>query len=99
VDDNGIRTLLTRLARPHPSGGKVIERAAIVSQGLDSTEVLRWITAHEGRPETLTPRAAARGLHSARLAEDHGGTPREPLRYVLPAGALTPPEPGSPPSA
>jgi hypothetical protein len=33
MDDDAIRTLVRRLARPHSSGGKVIERAAIHRRG------------------------------------------------------------------
>src|SRR5687767_5760438 len=38
--------LLTRLARAHPAGGTVIERAAVVAAGADFDAVLRWILAH-----------------------------------------------------
>jgi hypothetical protein len=89
VDDDAIRALVTRLARPHPSGGKVIERAAILAEGADSAAVLAWIAAHAGEPEELVPRASGRGLHSARLEYSDGADPRKPLRYVLPPGALS----------
>jgi hypothetical protein len=46
VDDDAIRALVTRLARPHPSGGDVIERAAILAEGADLAAVMAWITAH-----------------------------------------------------
>src|ERR1039458_7751494 len=52
MDDSAIRALLSRLARPHASGGLVIERAAILAEGADFPEVLAWITAHDGTPET-----------------------------------------------
>ena len=87
-DDDAIRTLVTRLARPHPSGGQVIERAAILAEGAQSSAVLTWIAAHAGEPEDLAPTASARGLHSARLSERAGASGRTPLRYVIPAGAL-----------
>jgi hypothetical protein len=86
MDDDDIRTLVTRLSRPHPSGGKVVERAAILAEGTDSSAILRWIVAH-GEAEDLAPVAAGGGLHSAR-GHDTGAT-KAPLRYVLPAGALT----------
>jgi hypothetical protein len=89
VDDDAIRTLVTRLSRSHPSGGTVIERAAILAEGADSSAVLTWIAAHAGEAEELAPVASGRGLHSARL-HDHGlADPRLPLRYVLPPGALS----------
>ena len=47
MDDDAIRTLVTRLARPHASGGNVISRAAILAEGADFDAVTRWITAHE----------------------------------------------------
>jgi hypothetical protein len=87
VDDDAIRTLVTRLSRPHRSGGEVIERAAIMASGSDSAAVLAWIADHDGEPEELAPVAAGRGLHSARL-HDSSAAERTPRRYVLPPGAL-----------
>lgn len=89
MDEDAIRTLVTRLSRPHPSGGGVIERAAILACGADSSEVLTWITAHAGEPEDQAPVGAGRGLHSARLSDGVGPASREPRRYVLPPGALS----------
>jgi hypothetical protein len=89
VDEDTIRSLVARLARPHKSGGGVIERAAILAEGADSGEVLAWITAHGAVPEDVAPAAASRGLHSARLtdtAQTRAGAPR---RYVLPPGVLS----------
>jgi hypothetical protein len=88
MDDDVIRALVRRLARPHPSGGDVIERSVILAEGGGFTEVIAWIVAHAGAPEAPIAGAARRGLHGSRL--DHTGltTSRAPLRYVLPAGAL-----------
>ena len=87
IDDDAIRTLVTRLSRPHPSGGDVIERAAILAEGAESAAILTWIAAHAGEPEDLVSGTSARGLHNAR--NDRGrATSRMPLRYVLPPGAL-----------
>jgi hypothetical protein len=83
-NDEEIRTLLSRLSRHHPSGGAVIERAAIVAEGADSAEVVAWILAHEGEPEAAADVSAKQGLHSARIVPGE----RQPARYVLPAGAL-----------
>ena len=89
ADDDSIRTLIARLARPHSSGGAVIERATILAEGADFAAVLAWITAHGGEPEVLAA-APSRGLHGARLDHGGGSTSQTPLRFVLPAGTLTP---------
>ena len=83
VDDDMIRALIARLARPHPSGGVAIERAALLASGADFGAAMTWIHAHGGRSE-VPPAHAERGLHGARQAA--GKAP--PLRYTLPAGAL-----------
>jgi hypothetical protein len=88
VDEEAIRALLTRLARPHPSGGKVIDRAAILAEGADFTEVVDWIMDHAGRPDSLTAAAPSGGLHGSRNAEPLRAEQRRALRYVLPAEAL-----------
>jgi len=86
--DEEIRVLLSRLARRHPSGGTVIERAAIVAEGADSAAVVAWILDHAGKPEAAVDMSSKRGLHSPRLSGGTGSEPRAPARYVLPAGAL-----------
>ncbi len=88
VDDDAIRALLARLARPHSSGGEVIERAAILAEGADFAAVMEWITVHAGIPETEVAKAPSHGLHGSRLSYGGGADPRTPLRFVLPAGAL-----------
>jgi hypothetical protein len=87
MDDDAIVALVTRLARPHPSGGQVIERAAILAAGADSPAVLAWILAHAGKPEQTASTAPSRGLHGDRLAGS-AAEPRAPQRFVLPAGVL-----------
>lgn len=89
MDDDAIRTLVTRLSRSHPSGGEVIERAAILAEGADSSAVLTWIADHAGVPEDRAPKVSGRGLHSARLYDSGGADSQRPLRYVLPPGALS----------
>jgi hypothetical protein len=88
VDDAEISALVTRLARPHASGGVVIERAAILAEGADFSAVMEWIIAHAGRPETTLSAAPRRGLHGSRLNDSGGTESGTPLRFVLPAGAL-----------
>lgn len=87
-DDSAIRTLVARLARPHPSGGEVIEHAAILAEGAHSTAILTWIAAHDGVPEDRLAVASGRGLHSAGLHDRGNVDSRAPLRYVLPSAAL-----------
>jgi len=88
MDDDAIRVLVTRLARAHPSGGTVVERAAIVSEGADANAVMTWIAARGGRPDTAVVTPVQRGLHGSRFHLDGGSEPRTPSRFVLPAGAL-----------
>ena len=88
MNDLEITTLVKRLSRPHPSGGTVIERAALMAAGGDYPAIIAWITTHEGTPETNAPPARSRGLHGSRM---HGGgdpVAPETTRFVLPAGAL-----------
>ena len=88
VEEPAIRALVTRLARPHPSGGKVIERAAILAEGADFPEVMEWIIDHAGKPDTAIAAAPGRGLHGSRTVEPLRAEQRRALRYVLPAEAL-----------
>jgi hypothetical protein len=89
VDDDAIRALVIRLARPHSSGGKVIERAAILAEGTDSAAIMAWITAHSGIPEATVATPPRHGLHGSRLGNGSGAESQTPPRFVLPAGALT----------
>jgi hypothetical protein len=92
MEDDAIRTLVTRLARPHRSGGTVIERAAILAEGADFAAVMAWVVARGGVAEEATVSSASGGgLHGARLS--HGGPTQAPLplRFVLPPGALAEP--------
>lgn len=88
MDEDGIRTLLSRLARPHPSGGQAIERAALLAAGPDFPQVLAWITDHDGHPEALKPVTAGGGLHGSRVSGGSSGHQSTPLRYVLAADVL-----------
>jgi hypothetical protein len=88
VDDDAIRALLTRLARAHPSGGSVVESAAIRAEGADFDAVIAWIRAHGGEPEARAAKASTSGLHGARVHDAGSEEPRIPSRFVLPAGAL-----------
>jgi hypothetical protein len=85
--DAATRAVVGRLARRHPSGGTVIERAAILAEGADSTAVVAWVIAHGGQPEAAVV-SAKRGLHSPRPLDASAAAGRPPLRWVLPPGAL-----------
>jgi hypothetical protein len=88
VDDLEINALVTRLSRPHSSGGVVIERAAILAAGADFPAVMDWITAHEGMPDTAVSASRSRGLHGSRINDSNPAASAPPRRFVLPAGAL-----------
>jgi hypothetical protein len=87
VEDEAIRALVTRLARPHRSGGQVIERAAIFADGADFAEVMAWITARGGTAEAVVSTAGG-GVHDRHLDRRSGAAAPKPLRFVLPPGAL-----------
>ena len=88
-NDDAIRAVVTRLSRPGPGGGAVVERAAILAEGADSDAIITWILTHAGQPEAIAPQASTRGLHGARSGDGAGTERRPPRRYVLPASALT----------
>ncbi len=88
VEDDEIRLLVTRLARADPSGGTVIERAAILAEGTDVAAVMEWILAHGGKPQALAETTARRGLHGPRQQTSGLAASRPPSRFVLPPGAL-----------
>jgi hypothetical protein len=87
TDDETIRTVVRRLSRRHPSGGDVIERAAIIAEA-DSAAILAWIKAHDGQPEAPVSADSGRGLHSGRLNGRSDASSSTPRRYVLPPGTL-----------
>jgi hypothetical protein len=91
VDDESIRTLIERLARPRVAGGEVVERAAILAEGADFTEVMAWIVARGGRPEEIACADPSGGLYGARLHHAGVAKPTPPLRFILPPGALAQP--------
>ena len=88
VDNDAIRSMVTRLGRAHPSGGTVIERAAILAEGADFGAVMNWIVAHGGEPEAEVRKVSRSGLHGSRAHDTTGTEPRTPSRFVLPATAL-----------
>lgn len=88
MEDDAILALVTRLSRPHASGGDVIERAAILAEGAESPAVIAWIISHDGEPESAVGAAPTRGLHASGLSGGRDAPSRPPLRFVLPAGTL-----------
>jgi hypothetical protein len=91
MEEDDIRTLVTRLARPHPSGGEVIERAAILAEGAGYAEVMKWIESHGGKPEealAAAPSGTRHGLHGQRLTDASRPGSNQPRRFVLPPGVL-----------
>jgi hypothetical protein len=88
MDDQEIRTLLSRLARPHVSGGQAVERAAILAAGAEFPPILVWINAHAGQPETNRAPATSGGLYSSRMNDGAGADRQPPQRYVLPSGTF-----------
>ena len=89
MDDDQILALVKRLARPHASGGPVIERAAILVEGANFASVVAWMANHDGQPEATVAAGATHGLHGSRLTNTGTEQRRTPLRYVLRAGTLT----------
>jgi hypothetical protein len=88
MEDDAIRALLKRLARPHVSGGVVIERAAILAEGAHFTEIMTWVMAHGGKAEEAIPAPSAGGLHGSRITDGASPDARTPLRFILPPGTL-----------
>ena len=89
MDDAEIRTVVKRLSRPHPSGGEVIERAAILAEGGDYKAIMAWIVDHDGAAEVTKAAAPNRGgLHGSRIAYSADAASQAPSRFVLPAGVL-----------
>ncbi|MGI8730631.1 MAG: hypothetical protein ACR2LK_11710 [Solirubrobacteraceae bacterium] len=87
--DDAIPELVRRLARPHASGGHVIERATLVAEGSGSAAIITWIVDHAGQPEfAQAPTSRGGGLHGDRRSVADASRGPKPLRYVLPPGAL-----------
>lgn len=86
--DEAIRALIRRLARAHPSGGRVVERASLLAAGADFRVLMAWIEAHDGKPEAHV--AATRTDHGVHGARFDAGRTRDatPVRFVLPAEML-----------
>ena len=88
IGEHEIRALLARLGRPHPTGGTVIERAALLAEGGAFDATIAWIIAHGGEPEARAAAAPQRGLHGSRSESVGAAASQTPRRFVLPPGAL-----------
>lgn len=86
--DDAIRALVTRLSRPHRSGGAVVERAALLAEGSAATAAITWIETHDGVPERAVDETASHGLHGPRFSSGASAGAGKPLRWVLPAGVI-----------
>jgi len=84
---DAVGALVKRLARPHVSGGMVIERSVILAEGTGSAAILTWISDHDGVADSTVATARSSGLHGSRAnagAEASGAI----RRFVLPARAF-----------
>jgi hypothetical protein len=87
VTTDPIGARVKRLARPHSSGGTVIERSVILAEGDDSAAILTWISDHDGVADfTAALPARSTGLHGSR--ETAGASAGPARRFVLPARAF-----------
>jgi hypothetical protein len=86
--DEDISTLVARLSRKHRSGGRVIERAAIMAEGGNSAAILRWLDDNDWSPEAEKPATTDRdgfGLHGMRREAERGRAQAQaPRRYISP---------------
>ena len=96
MDDGAIVALVAGVARPQPSGGRVIERAAIMATGSDSPPVIAWIVSHFRGGAAWGNRVAGRSAWLAVYRSRRGNVRparhpscRRPARRVLPLAACT----------
>ncbi len=83
---DAIAVLVKRLARPHASGGMVIERSVILAEGANTAAILSWISDNDGVEDFTAASTRSQGLHgSFASAAPRTATAR---RFVLPARAF-----------
>jgi hypothetical protein len=88
LDDDAILSVVRSLARPHASGGTVIERAAIMASGADAAAIEAWIIARAGHAEERIERKqASGGLHGGSRGRP-STVDTQPRRFVLPPGVV-----------
>ena len=86
VTTDPIAVLVRRLARPHASGGMVIERSVILAEGTNSAAILSWISDHDGIADSTVASTRSHGLHGPGFAAAQQAAPVR--RFVLPARAF-----------
>ncbi len=89
--------LVRRLARPHSSGGVVVERASLLAEGANFTAIMDWILAHGGVAEAPSDQRGG-GLQGIAAFERGAASVVTARRFVLPALTSSADAPG-PPSA
>jgi hypothetical protein len=88
VSTDAIGAVVKRLARPHASGGMVVERSVIMAEGTSSAEILSWISDHDGVADFTVTAVRSKGLHGSRI-DAHAAPKDAPARrFVLPARAF-----------
>jgi hypothetical protein len=88
IDDDAIRAIVIRLARPMASGAHTIERAAILAEGSECAEIEAWIVRQGGQPLDHAAASRGHGLHAEREHVRSSPAGAAPSRYVLPANSL-----------
>jgi hypothetical protein len=86
MEPDAIAALVKRLARPHASGGMVIERSVILAEGANTAAILGWISDNDGVEDYTAAATRNGGLHGSFV----NATPRVATarRFVLPAHAF-----------
>ena len=80
---------LMRMPEVAAGGTSAVLHEWSVAEGADFAAVMTWIGAHDGEAEATAPAGPAHGLYGSRLSDSANAATREPLRFVLPAGALS----------
>ncbi len=88
IDDSAIREIVVRLARPTASGAQSIERAAILAEGADCSDIEAWILRQGGEPQASAAAQPRGGLHAERIDAQSARLGVAPARYLLPASSL-----------
>ncbi|HYV16269.1 MAG TPA: hypothetical protein VE972_09625 [Conexibacter sp.] len=88
IDEDTIREIVTRLARPTACGDHSIERAAILAEGANCGDIEAWIVRNGGEPHAGSGAPLVRGLHAERINARSTPAGAAPARYVLPAQSL-----------
>jgi hypothetical protein len=83
---DAIAVLVKRLARPHASGGMVIERSVILAEGANAAAILGWISDNDGVEDFTVASERSHGLHGAFAGSALHTAPAR--RFVLPARAF-----------